>query len=132
MLYINKTNKGKITFDKNIIANIVIREVKNRSKYFYLANSKGKFVKAKNGEFLKIEYYIKKDQPVDVQVPIIDVKIYLIIKFGISIKAHTQSLLKKIKTDIQEISGLTVNKLTIVIVGVKANNKSPRHIEVSL
>ena len=69
-----------------------------------------------------IEMYLERGQ--------VYLKMYIIIKFGVSIKATTDELIARLKETIEEKSLMPVKEITLVINGVMSKQVAKRHIEI--
>ena len=69
-----------------------------------------------------IEMYLERGQ--------IYLKMYIITKFGLSIKATTDELIARLKETIEEKSLMPVKEITLVVNGVMSKNVAKRHIEI--
>lgn len=49
----------------------------------------------------------------------INVDLYITVVFGVNINAIAQSIINKVKYTVQEATGITVNKVTVHVVGMK-------------
>lgn len=123
-----QTDMGKITFPKGVIGNIVMDVVDSFDGKVILSNSKGRIH--------KLAYKLgTKEEANNIEVEIngdgIDVRIYVILRFGISIKNITHNLIDEIRSEIKQASGLTAENISIVVTGMMSKKVAPRNIEVT-
>lgn len=121
MLYTEKNDAGKIEFDKGIIAQIIAYEIESWRGKVFLSNIRGKLLKNKVDDSLEVFYDGES----------LRIKLYLVLRFGLSIKKITQELITSIHDGVSDITGLKVSKVTLILTGVLSKNISKRYIEVS-
>ncbi len=112
-----ETKLGDIHFSQNIINKIVERAVEGSKGNAILQNYKGG-INAPNVEFINDEEGY-------------DLKIYIVMKFGASIKKTTAEIIDSVYENAEKILPAGPRNITIVITGVLSKNIAKRHIEVS-
>lgn len=112
-----ETKIGDIHFSQNIIIKIVEKAVEESNGNAILQNYKGG-INASNVEFIESEEGY-------------DLKIYIVMKFGSSIKKTTMEIIDSVYEKAEKILPSVPNKITIIVTGVLSKNIAKRHIEVS-
>ncbi|MEG0291435.1 MAG: Asp23/Gls24 family envelope stress response protein [Anaerovoracaceae bacterium] len=125
--YKERTNLGKIIIPENVIAEIVASEVNNFKGKVLLTNSKGKrpsFVSRTigNTDISNIEVTFENN--------IVDIKLYVMIRFGISISKTVDQLIDNIKRKIESSIGVVPKSVSIVVTGTISKHVVKRNIEV--
>ena len=127
MLYSEQTKLGNIEIEARIISSIVRRSLLVIGDHIMLSGSSGRLNKSAQKHASGDESFIEMEMAGEG----IDIKIYIIHRFGKSIEKTAKDIDRQIRGDIAEYSGFHVAKLTIVFVGIKSRNLSKRHIEVT-
>ena len=60
----------------------------------------------------------------------LDIRVYVIVKFGVSIRNVTSTLINSIQESVRENTGLEANSIAIAITGTFSKNVAKRNIEV--
>jgi uncharacterized alkaline shock family protein YloU len=60
----------------------------------------------------------------------LDIRFYILIRFGTSINRVTEQLIETIKKNTEEITGLDVNSIAVVVTGMVSKQTVRRNIEV--
>ena len=127
MQYKEKTEKGNIIIDKNVIANMVISQV---------AKFNGKVI-VNNYKSNPLGVGVKKnlvnevnDVEVDYNRRGMDIKIYIMVKFGTSIGLVTNKIIENVYEDVKKCMGLEPNSISVVVTGIISKNIAKRNIEV--
>lgn len=127
MIYEDNNDFGKIQFDEKIIGNIIRKTADGFQGRVMLSGSRGRIKKntskTRNSDDLTF-MNIKKGS----QGYVIDV--YIVLKFGTSIKRTSHDLIDSIKEQVSIITEIPVAKVRIIITGMRSKNFSRRHIEV--
>ena len=128
MLYSEINGQGTVNIDDSVICQIIEETVESDFKgRVWISNKKSQvssfmtILRAK-GVTDDIEMYLERGQ--------IYLKMYVIIKFGISIKATTDELILRLKETIEEKSLMPVKEIHLVVNGVMAKHVAKRHIEI--
>lgn len=124
-----ETNEfGKITINDNAIAELVVSEIRNYNNDLYITNSKGKRTS-------KVYKSVGGSSATNIDIQYEDdklfIKIYLIVRFGMSIKKTTDELMENIRSQIKMATGHNPKAITIVVTGVKSKKVARRNIEVT-
>jgi uncharacterized alkaline shock family protein YloU len=124
MLYKEKTGRGKIRYGENIIGSIARRAVEETDGRAVLADVKGRQIRNDG---------TADDAVVDATFSdgVLDVRIYILVRFGSSIKNVCNDIDRIFRSEVLKITGAEVSKLTIAIKGLLAKNISKRDIEVT-
>ena len=120
MLYKEETPLGSIIFSKIVIARIVTVSVKKFHGRVRISNPKGKIPRD----------YINN---IDISMGAngLDVRVYVVIDFGMSIGFVTDSLIEGIYRRIKELTGLEPNSVAIIVTGLVSKKQTARrNIEV--
>lgn len=129
---IEENKLGKISINEDILRKLVIDEIisiSNRDyvKKIFLSNPKGKKVSKYNtATGIKFTFNIdNKTRKSDVEI-----LVYLILKFGTSIKSSTGLIGNSIKTTIEKNIGIDVSKIKFVITGIELKSIVKKELEV--
>jgi len=60
----------------------------------------------------------------------LDIRIYVMIRLGVSIAAETEKLIYSIKNEVVRLTGIETNSVAIVVSSVISKNTTKRHIEI--
>lgn len=112
-----ETKYGKIHFSHNIIGRIAANAVECCDGKAVLQNYRGG-INAGSVEVIENEDSFS-------------LKIYVVIKFGTSIKKITAGIIDSIYENTEKILGIKPQKVTVIVTGVLSKNIARRHIEVS-
>lgn len=112
-----ETKLGDIRFSQSIINKIAENAVAGCDGKAILQNYKGG-INAPNVEFIEDEegFFLK---------------IYIVMKFGASIKKTTSDIIDSVYENAEKILPAVPKNVTIIITGVLSKNIAKRHIEVS-
>lgn len=127
-MIILENEMGKIELPKSVIGSIVIEVVESFDGKVILSDSKGRVHKLayKLGameEANNIEIEGNENG--------IDLRVYAILRFGVSIKETANQLINELRSAIKEASGITVDNISIVVKGMMSKKIAPRNIEVT-
>ncbi|WP_206459165.1 Asp23/Gls24 family envelope stress response protein [Anaerovorax sp. IOR16] len=127
MLYKVQTENGTITVFKEAIAAIITRVMEQFDGKVLIANQKGKFsnLMAKIGG---------KEDGGTIEITNgkkgLDIRIYVLIRFGSSINKTTELIIDQIKTEVEKGTDIPVNSVSVVITGVVSKQVARRNIEI--
>lgn len=128
-----ETKLGDIHFSSNIVNKIVEKAVESCDGKAMLHNYKGALKDVMPVVASKINLY--DESAASVEVIQLDegfaMKVYVVLKFGTSIKAATSKIIDSIYENTEIILGKVPEKVTVVVTGVVSKNIAKRHIEVS-
>lgn len=126
-VYKEKTEYGNILIADTAVHKLVETVIENHKGKVFLTNSKGKRMN-------KVYRSVRGDQTSDVHVYTYNGKtvicVYLIIKFGMSIKDTTDKLMEELREAYNHAVGENPWKIKIVITGVISKKLARRNVEV--
>ncbi len=129
LLYRLETAEGTISVDKEVIGRIVAEAVGQFSGKVFISNHKGKVVSgfaAKLGVMDDISY-----MEIGIDSSGLNIRFFILIRFGTSINSVTEQLIASIRKNTEEITGLEVNSVAVVVTGmVSKKHTVRRNIEV--
>ena len=128
MLYKFDTEYGEISIAKAVITKIVIEAVDRFEGKALISNPRGKVTPVL---FSKIGYF---DDSSNIEITMgakgLDVRIFLVLKFGTSIAKVTNQLIEEIQEKIKAITSVEPNSVAVVVAGTLSKQLIRRHIEV--
>ena len=126
-IYKEKTKYGNVLVADTAIHKLVESTIEKHKGKVFLTNSRGKRIN-------KVYRSMRGDQGSDVQVYNQNGKtvicVYLIIKFGLSIKDTTDKLMEELREAYNHAIGENPWKIKIVITGVFSKKLAKRNVEV--
>lgn len=127
MLYRNENEHGSIILEKAVFAKIVTETVAQFNGKVLISNYKNKATTfaAKIGVTDDIS-----NMDIVMGEKGLDVKLYIVVKFGTSIGMVTNTLIKDIHDKIYEFTSVEPNSVAIVVTGMISKNIARRNIEV--
>ena len=127
MLHRIDTEIGEISIEKAVIRKIVTECIASFDGKVVLTNHKGQIssIATKIGVIDENNYItiIKNDNG-------IDIKIYIVLRFGTSISLVTDQLILNIKEKVKEITDIETESITIIVAGMISKQIVRRNIEV--
>ena len=128
-----ETKLGDIHFSSNIINKIVEKAIESCDGKVMLHNYKGALKDVMPVMASKINLF--DDNAASIEMINLDgeyaMKIFVVIKFGASIKAVTSKIIDSIYENTETILGKKPQNITVIVTGVASKNIAKRHIEVS-
>lgn len=127
MLYKEETQNGSIVIEKAVFAKIIAETVMQFNGKVVISNYKNKattFV-AKIGVMDEIN-----NMDITVGEKGLDIKLYILVKFGTSISMVTNTLINDIHDRIYEFTSIEPNSVAVVVTGMISKNIVKRNIEV--
>ena len=124
MIYRVETRKGSISFSRGVIGRIVIESVNKFRGRALLSNHKGKVRKNAGSD---------SSGGIDISMGEkgLDLRVYVVIKFGASIGIVTNELIEEIYTRTKELTGLEPNSVAVIVTGMISKQQTARrNIEV--
>lgn len=123
-----ETDLGTITVAKSVIGNIIKSVIDSFDGKVIISNSKGKITN-------QLPKLGPKEEYSDVEIELteeglLNINIYVILKFGTSIKATTERMITDIRALIKETIAMDVNEIDVTVTGMMSKHIAPRHIEV--
>ncbi|MBN7772572.1 Asp23/Gls24 family envelope stress response protein [Clostridium aminobutyricum] len=127
MLYKEENEKGSIIIEKAVIARIIMEVVSQFNGKVFISNYKNKATTfyAKIGVTDEIN-----SMDITMGDQGLDIKIYIVVKFGTSIKMVTNKLITDINNKIIEFTMMKPNSVSVVVTGMISKNIAKRNIEV--
>ena len=119
MLYKLETKDGDISVDKAVVGKIIADAIEH---------FKGKVVSgfaAKIGVMDDISY-----MEINLGNNGLDIRFYILIRFGTSINRVTEELIRTIKKNTEDTIGLEVNSIAVVVTGMISKQTVRRNIEI--
>ena len=128
-----ETKIGNIHFSSSIINRIAEKAVEGCGGKAMLHNYKGALKDVMPVMASKMNLYDESSASVEVSTfeDSYTMKIYVVLKFGTSIKESTAKIIDSIYENAEIILGTKPQKVTVVVTGVVSKNIAKRHIEVS-
>lgn len=128
-----ETKLGDIRFSQSVINKIVMNAVEDSGGKALLHNFKGKYMNVVPGIASKINLYDEEAGSIEViQTEAgLEIKIYVVLRFGTSIKNITGEIIDRIYEYTERILEQKPAKVTVVVTGILSKNIARRHIEVS-
>lgn len=122
------TELGTIKVAKSVIGNIIMDVIDSFDGKVILSNSKGKVPN-------QLAYKLGPKEAVDeIKIDLtedgMNMEIYVLLKFGTSIKETTHKMIDDIRSSMKEMIGMDINDFTVVVTGMVSKHIAPRHIEV--
>lgn len=127
MLYKEENEKGSIVIEKAVITKIISEVVSEFNGKVVISNynNKARTFYAKIG--------VSDDaNSMDISMGEqgMDIKLYVVVKFGTSINMVTNQLINNIHAKIAEYINIEPNSVTVVVTGMISKNIARRNIEV--
>lgn len=128
-----ETKLGQIHFSHNIINKIVMEAVESCEGKAQIHNYKGKYKNVVPDLASRINLYDDEAGSIELMETDegIEIKVYIVLRFGASIRQTTASIIKYIYEYVEKIMGERPAKVTVVVTGILSRNIARRHIEVS-
>ncbi|HZK02661.1 MAG TPA: Asp23/Gls24 family envelope stress response protein [Anaerovoracaceae bacterium] len=126
-LFYKKMKNGSVKIRRSVIGRIIIEAVRKFDGRVKITNHKGKVIKIreKYGIPDATDYF-----EINMTEKGLDVTVYIVIRFGISIGLVTEQLINDIKNDVEELTGIEANSIAIIVTGLISKQIVPRNIEV--
>ena len=127
MFYKLETEDGYISIEKTVIGKIIIEEVKKFDGKVLISNHKGRVpgIVSKIGGLDDISHL-----EILMGTKGLDVRVYIVIRFGSSIGRVTNQLIDGIQENIKELTGIEANSVAVIVTGIISKLLSKRNIEV--
>ncbi|MEG0829063.1 MAG: Asp23/Gls24 family envelope stress response protein [Anaerovoracaceae bacterium] len=129
-MFTKETELGNISMTKNVIGRIVLEVVGEFGGKVIVSNHKGgplSFVSKIGGteETNNMEVIFNDGDKG------IDLRVYIVIRFGTSITLVTNTLVDKLHKSIKMMTGVEPNSVAVIVTGIISKNIAKRHIEVT-
>ena len=123
-----KTEKGTVLMDSNVFSMITLETALAREEIYAVTNARGKRIRTRgtgreNLGFIEIDYTEKDEE--------IDLRVYVILNFGKSIRTVAKEFGREVRKNISEITGISVRNLTMVVTGVRSRKIARRELEIT-
>ena len=127
MFYKIETENGYISIEKTVIGKIIIEEVKKFDDKVLISNHKGRVpgIVSKIGGLDDISHL-----EIIMGTKGLDVRVYIVIRFGSSIGRVTNQLIDGIQDNIKELTDMEANSVAVIVTGIISKQLSKRNIEV--
>jgi uncharacterized alkaline shock family protein YloU len=127
LLYKVEAKDGSISIDKSVVGKIIAKAVEQFNGKVLISNHRGRVAgfAAKIGVADDISY-----MEINLGKNGLDIRFYILIRFGTSINRVTEQLISTIKKNTEEITGLEVNSVAVVVTGMVSKQTARRNIEV--
>jgi len=128
VLYRLETEGGTISVDKAVVGRIIADAVGQFNGKVLISTHRGKAV---SGFAAKIGM---TDDASPMEITLgkngLDIRFFILIRFGTSINRVTEQLIESIKRNTENITGLEVNSIAVVVTGIISKHTVRRNIEV--
>jgi uncharacterized alkaline shock family protein YloU len=127
LFYKAETQLGNIGIEKAVIGRIITEAVEEFHGKVVISNYKGKVsgLVAKIGGIDDVNY-----MEITLGEKGLDIKVFIMIKFGTSISKVTDQLIRNIKNNVEEFTGMEANSIAVVVTGMFSKQIVKRNIEV--
>lgn len=128
-----ETEVGDITYSQNIINRIVVEAVENCQGKAEIQNYKGKYMNVIPGIASRMNLYDEESGGIQIKEEEdgFDIQVYIVIRFGASIKRTTGRIIDYIYENTEKILGERPRNVTVTVTGTLSQNIVKRHIKVS-
>lgn len=128
MLYKLETADGTISVDKAVIGKIIAEAVGQFKGKVFISNHRGKVISG-------FASRLGMDDIGFMEIDLgkgggLEIRFFILIKFGTSINRVTEQLIATIKQNAEEITGLEVDSIAVVVTGMVSKHTVRRNIEV--
>ena len=127
MLYKLDTQEGQISLDKNIAIQVIEEQISQFRGKVWIANYKGSVVNFMS-RLGTMDFLDAVDITLDEKG--LSVRIYLVIRFGTSIRMVTQKLIADIRRELERTLELPVKEITVAVTGTLSKHIVRRNIEI--
>ena len=127
LLHRIETEEGTITIEKPVIGRIILEEVRKLKGRVWISSHKGKvpgLVSRIGGQDEMNHLEITNGQKG------IDIRVYVVIRFGTSIGAVTNQLLDSIQERVKQYTDIDLNSVAVIVTGMVSKQVAKRNIEV--
>ncbi len=128
-----ETKLGDIHFSQNVINRIVVKAIESCDGKAEIMHYKGRYKNVVPGLASKMNLYDEGAGGIQLNKSQdgVEIKVYIVVRFGVSIKNTTEQIIDRIYDDMQKILQEKPKKVTVVVTGTLSKNIAKRHIEVS-
>ena len=126
MIYKMETEKGSLILEEGAIGSIVADVLDRQEGKLWISSRKGRIL----GRMARLSGIDPVDyMEISMEPEGLSIRLYLILRFGVSIRTITQQLIAQIKEEILLSTGLPA-QVTIVVNGVLSKQLAKRQIEI--
>lgn len=128
-----ETNLGQIHFSQSVIHKIVTEAVERCGGKVEILNYKGKYMNVVPGIASRMNLYDEEAGGIQVKEGEegVIITVYVVIRFGTSIKETTGRIIDYIYEYMEKIMASKPESVKVVVTGTLSKNIAKRHIEVS-
>lgn len=127
MLYKIEFTEGYIAIDKAVIGRIVMEALSHFNGRVWLSNHKGKVIGLKQR---RANYDLSDHMDISMCEKGLDLRVFIVIRFGTSIGMITEQLIQEIKHDLERFTRIEANSIAVVVTGLISKQITKRNIEV--
>ncbi len=127
MLYKEESQSGSIIIEKAVIAKIISESVAQFNGKVMISNYKSK------ATTFAVKFGVTDEinnMDISMGEKGLDIKIYIVVKFGTSIGMVTNTLINDIHSKVCKFTSIEPNSVAIVVTGMVSKNIAKRNIEV--
>jgi uncharacterized alkaline shock family protein YloU len=128
LLYRLETMDGTISIEKTVIGRIIAEAIGEFKGRVLISTHKGKPVSGLAAKIGMMDDVGSMD--INLGKNGLDIRFFILIRFGTSINHVTEQLIETIKKNTEEITGLDVNSIAVVVTGMISKQTVRRNIEV--
>jgi uncharacterized alkaline shock family protein YloU len=129
LFYESETPEGSVFISKNVIGKIVVQSVKRLNDKVMISNHRGKLPGAVRSKISGGDVINNVD--IAISTSRLDIKIYVVMHFGMSIGNTTNSIIEEVYSRIREFIGIEPNSIAIIVTGMISKHQvMRRNIEV--
>lgn len=127
MSYIKETGDGNITIEKAVIGEIITRVISQFGNKVVIGNYKSKALNFASKMSMNHEL---NNMDISIGDRGLDIKVYIMVKFGTSIGMITNTIIEEIHEKIIKFVGVEPNSVAVVVTGTVSKNIAKRNIEI--
>lgn len=127
MSYIKETEDGNITIEKAVIGEIITRVISQFGNKVVIGNYKSKALNFASKMSMNHEL---NNMDISIGDRGLDIKVYIMVKFGTSIGMITNTIIEEIHEKIIKFVGVEPNSVAVVVTGTVSKNIAKRNIEI--
>jgi uncharacterized alkaline shock family protein YloU len=121
-----KNDRGTILVTKKVIARIVSDAVEQFDGKVFITNEKGKLF----GAFSRLGGL---DEAMNMEISFtdkgVDIRLFIVVRFGTSIGMVTTQLMDDIQRQVERVTGMEPNSLTVVLAGTISRTIAMKYLE---
>ncbi|MGI6736545.1 MAG: Asp23/Gls24 family envelope stress response protein [Anaerovoracaceae bacterium] len=124
-----KTEYGAITLTREAIGQVIMKVLRNYQGRVHVSNHRGRLLGLRD-RLSRVDEIDNMEIRFD-ESGIVSVRIYIVMRFGLSISRITGMMIREIHDALTRVMGKEPAEICIVVAGVLSKNLVPRHIEIS-